>query len=43
MQEKEYVDLAEMMQNTRLFELDGRGDYHTWSNKHIEGCDLLQN
>lgn len=36
-QEKEYADLPELMRNTGLFEIDGNGEYYTWSNKHIKG------
>ncbi|XP_058783198.1 uncharacterized protein LOC131657862 [Vicia villosa] len=36
-QEKEYIDMTNMMNKVGLFEMDNQGDYYTWSNKHSNG------
>ena len=32
--EAEYKDLQDMMIRVRLFEVESKGDYYTWFNKH---------
>lgn len=34
--ETKYIDLATMMDNAWLFEMDSVGDYYTWSNKEVD-------
>lgn len=35
--EAEYRDLQNLMNLRGLFEMENKGDYFTWSNKHVEG------
>ncbi|KAI5413590.1 hypothetical protein KIW84_057961, partial [Lathyrus oleraceus] len=41
-QEAEYVDLEEMMDDKGLFEHDIKGQHFTWSNKHTNGLIYSQ-
>lgn len=34
----EFIDLRNMMESARLFEMDCYGDKFTWYNKHTEGA-----
>lgn len=33
-QEAVFIDLIKMMENIGLFEVERKGDWYTWSNKH---------